>query len=172
MSGSPLGGDHYAQDMRKQLGKYLLTGGGALLLGLVPSLVGNVISLGTWVLLGLVVVAFAAGLILRPWTETDAERKLREYDQAKITVASQQDLTQVELELARLRHAQLTPTFRQMTEYARRNNVESMAASAASSIVATGHKLMAEQDLKRELENIEILGLERRRKALQRIVEG
>ncbi|CAN5196830.1 hypothetical protein BH09ACT5_BH09ACT5_06000 [soil metagenome] len=158
--------------MRKQLGTYLFTGGGALLLGLVPSLVGNGDNVAKWILLGVVGLAIVTALILQPWRESEADKKRREYDQAKITVATQQELTEVELELARLRHAQQAPTLRDVADYRATNGASSLALGAASSIVAAGQQLMAEQDLQRELGSIEMLGLEKRRNALLKIVEG
>jgi len=155
--------------MRKLLGTTLLGGSGALLLGLVPSLVSGG-DLWKWVLGGLVLVGGVAGIVLRPWKESEADKKVREIDQAKIAAATQQELIDVNKELARLRHAQLAPTLNDLA--LERNGTSSLALGASSALIAAGRQVVNQQRLERELQDIEIRGLEEKRKALQRIVEG
>jgi len=59
-----------------------------------------------------------------------------------------------------------------MAEYALEHGTPSVAVGAANQIIRAGHMVRAEEEKQRELQEIEIVGLEKQAAALGKLIDG
>lgn len=149
--------------MRKQLGTYLFVGGGALLIGLVPTLVSIKDGPWLWVLLAVVGLAFATALILQPWKKSPEEIRAQKILDAREVISYQQEIADLNIERRKLLQSPL------------KNPVPRNGASrfgVGESIVATGARALTNIMNENEIDDMRVKAINNRIAALEKIVDN